>query len=85
MRSSWHSAETAYYLMSRTPTSHICFNATVVAETLSHRGQIAVWNADGKSVMFMSKSLGKSCKAISNYLKDAAKYRKRFKGGAPQN
>ncbi|RHY52838.1 hypothetical protein DYB30_010053, partial [Aphanomyces astaci] len=47
------------------------------------RGQIAVWKADGKSVMFMSKSLGKSWKATSNYLKDPVKYGKRFKGGRP--
>ncbi|KAF0704703.1 hypothetical protein AaE_014803 [Aphanomyces astaci] len=31
----------------------------------------------------MSKSLGKSCKAIANYLKDPQAYGKRFKGGRP--
>ncbi|ETV69584.1 hypothetical protein H257_14719 [Aphanomyces astaci] len=34
------------------------------------RGQISVWKATEKSVLFMSKSLEKSCKAISNYLKN---------------
>ncbi|RHY32613.1 hypothetical protein DYB25_013907, partial [Aphanomyces astaci] len=47
------------------------------------RGQISVWKASGKSVLFMSKSLGKSCKAIANYLKDPQAYGKRFKGGRP--
>ncbi|RHY97932.1 hypothetical protein DYB35_007079, partial [Aphanomyces astaci] len=47
------------------------------------RGQISVWKANGKSVLFMSKSLGKSCKAVANYLKDRQAYGKRFKGGRP--
>jgi transposase len=47
------------------------------------RGQITVWHAQGESINFMSQSLGKSCKAITNYLKDPTNYGKRFKGGRP--
>ncbi|KAF0706427.1 hypothetical protein AaE_014117 [Aphanomyces astaci] len=45
------------------------------------RGQIVVWKANGETVIFMSKSLGISRTAISNYLKDPDNYGKRFGDG----
>ncbi|KAF0710714.1 hypothetical protein AaE_012414 [Aphanomyces astaci] len=47
------------------------------------KGQIVVWKQNQETVQFMSKSLGVSRTAISNFLKDPTNYGKRFGRGRP--